>query len=120
MILSDIPGFENHLADVSQRFGIGLGQISSNGPVRYSQDPFFSGVSSLQFLFLGGVLQVSSPAVAAAWDQNGNPVIAYCECDAGRVMVVADSNLWDDRGLSQAGNQQFAINVFQWLARLTP
>jgi len=120
LILSDIPGFENHLADVSQRFGIGLGQISSNGPVRYSQDPFFSGVSSLQFLFLGGVLQVSSPAVAAAWDQNGNPVIAYCECDAGRVMVVADSNLWDNRGLSQAGNQQFAVNVFQWLARLSP
>ena len=120
LILSDIPGFENHLADVSQRFGISLGQSSSNGPVRYSNDPILSGVSSIQFLFLGGVLQVTPPAVAAAWDQNGNPVIAYCECDAGRVMVVADSNLWDNRGFNQASNPQFAVNVFQWLAKLSP
>ena len=120
LIMSDIPGFENHLQYVSQRFGISLGQISSNGPVSYSKDPFFSGVSSVQFLFLGGVLQVTSPAVAAAWDQNGNPVIAYCECDAGRVMVIADSNLWDNRGFNQASNQQFAENVFQWLAKLSP
>ena len=120
MIMSDIPGFENHLETVSQRFGIGLGGITSNGSVRYSNAPFFSSVPSLQFLFGGGILQVVFPAVAAAWDQNGNPVIAYCECDAGRVMVVADSNLWDDRGFSQAGNQQFASNVFQWLAKLSP
>jgi tRNA A-37 threonylcarbamoyl transferase component Bud32 len=120
LIMSDIPGFENHLETVSQRFGIDLGKTTSNGPVRYSKDLFFSGVSSIQFLFGGGVLNVSSPAVAAAWDQNGNPVIAYCECDAGRVIVVADSNLWDSRGFNQAGNQQFASNVFQWLARLSP
>jgi serine/threonine protein kinase len=120
LIMSDIPGFENHLENVSQRFGINLGGSIENGPARYSNGPFFLGVPSLQFLFGGGVLQVSSPAVAAAWDQNGNPVIAYCQCDAGRVMVVADSNLWDERGLNQAGNQQFASNVFQWLAKLSP
>jgi hypothetical protein len=120
LIMSDIPGFENHLETVSQRFGIDLGKTTSNGPVRYSKDPFFSGVSSLQFLFEGGVLIVSSPAAAAAWDQDGNPVIAYCECDTGRVMVVADSNIWDNRGFNQAGNQQFATNVFKWLARLSP
>jgi len=120
LIMSDIPGFENHLEAVSQRFGIDLGGIVSNGPVNYSKDPLFSGVSSLQFLFEGGVLQVSSPAVAAAWDQNANPVIAYCKCDAGRVMVVADSNMWDNRGFNQTGNQQFAFNVFQWLAKLSP
>ena len=120
LILSDIPGFENHLETVSQRFAIDLGKTTSNGPVRYSQDPFLSGVSSIQFLFGGGILTVSGSAVAAAWDQNGNPVIAYCECEAGRVMVVADSNLWDNRGFTQAANQQFATNVFEWLAKLSP
>jgi serine/threonine protein kinase len=120
LIMSDIPGFENHLETVSQRFGIDLGKTTSNGPVSYSKDSIFSGVSSILFLFGGGILKVSSPSVSAALDQNGNPVIAYCECDAGRVMVVADSNLWDSRGFNQAGNQQFASNVFQWLARLSP
>jgi hypothetical protein len=120
LIMSDIPGFENHIETVSQRFAIDLGGIISNGPIKYSQDPFFSGVSSIQFLFESGVLRVSSPAMASAWDQNGNPVIAYCECDAGRVMVVADSNLWDNRGFNQASNRQFASNIFQWLAKLSP
>ncbi len=120
LILSDVPGFENHLELVSQRFSINLGTITSTGPVRYSNNPIFSGVQSLQFLFGNGVLQVSAPAVAAAWDQNGNTVIATCQCDAGRVMVVADSNLWDSRGFNQAGNQQFASNVFHWLAKLSP
>jgi hypothetical protein len=120
LIMSDVPGFENHLQAVSQRFGIYLGTTTSNGPNHYSSDPFFSGVSSIQFLFEGGVLTLSPPAVPAAWDQNGNPVVAYCQCDAGRVLVVADSNLWDNRGLSQANNQQFAENVFQWLAKLSP
>jgi hypothetical protein len=120
LIMSDIPGFENHLQDVSQRFGVYLGTTTSNGPNHFANAPFFSGVSSIQFLFGGGVLTLSPPAVPAAWDQNGDPVIAYCACDAGRVLVVSDSNLWDNRGLSQANNQQFAENVFEWLAKLSP
>ena len=120
LIMSDIPGFDNHLGMVSQRFGIDLGTTTSGGPVRLSKAPFLSGVSSIQFLSGGGVLTFLPPAVPAAWDQNGNPVVVYCECDAGRVLVVSDSNLWDERGLSLVNNQPFAENVFQWLARLSP
>jgi len=120
LIMNEVPGFDNHLQALSQRFGINLGTISSGGPVKLSEAPFFSGVSSLQFLSGGGVLTFLPPALPAAWDQKGNPVIAFCECDAGRVLVVADSTIWDNRGLILANNQQFAENVFQWLARLSP
>jgi ABC-type uncharacterized transport system involved in gliding motility auxiliary subunit len=33
-------------------------------------------------------------------------------------MAISDANLWDNRGLTQADNQRFATNVFQWLAKL--
>ena len=118
LILSDIPGFENLSDAVSRRFSIGLGELTSDGPVTYSNDPFFTGVTSLQFLFGAGVFQVASPSQTAAQDKAGNSVIAFCYCDAGRVMAISDSNLWDNRGLTQADNQRFATNVFQWLAKL--
>jgi serine/threonine protein kinase len=120
LIMSDTPGFENLLDNVSRRFSIGLGESISNGPVSYSNEPFFSGVTLLQFSSGGGILQVSSPSQPAASDQDGNSVIAFCECDAGRVIVISDSNLWDNQGLNQADNQRFATNVIQWLAKLSP
>ena len=118
LILSDIPGFENLSDTVSRRFSIGLGELTSDGPASFSNDPFFTGVTSLQFLFGGGVFQVASPSQTAAQDKAGNSVVAFCYCDAGRVMAISDANLWDNRGLTQADNQRFATNVFQWLAKL--
>jgi len=120
LILSDIPDYENLLDIVSRRFSISLGELTSNGPVSYSNEPFFSGVTSLQYLSGGGILQVASPSQPAASDRNGNTVIAFCACDAGRVMVITDSNLWDNQGLNQANNLRFATNVFQWLAKISP
>jgi tRNA A-37 threonylcarbamoyl transferase component Bud32 len=120
LILSDIPGFENLADSVGRRFSIVFGNVTSDGPVSYSEEPFFSGAKSIQFLFGGGIFQVSPPSQTAAVDKSGNSVIAFCECDAGRVMAIADANLWDNRGLSQADNQRFAEDVFLWLARLTP
>ncbi len=120
LIMSDIPGFENLLDIISHRFSIDLGEITSDGPISYSNEPFFSGVTSLKFFSGGGVLQVASPSQPAASDKDGNAVIAFCECDAGRVMVISDSNLWDNQGLNQGDNMRFATNVFRWLAKLSP
>jgi hypothetical protein len=120
LIMSDIPTYENLLDSVSSRFSIGLGELTTNGPVSYSNEPFFSGVTSLKFLTEGGILQVSSPSQPAASDKAGNSVVAFCECDSGRVMVISDTNLWDNQGINQADNLHFARNVFQWLAKLSP
>jgi serine/threonine protein kinase len=120
LILSDTPGLENLLDNVTRRFSISLGESISNGPVSISNESFFSGVTSLQFLSGGGILQVSSPSQSAAADQDGNSVVAFCECDAGRVMVISDGNLWDNQGISQANNLNFAANVFKWLAKSSP
>jgi hypothetical protein len=120
LILSDTPTFENLADVVGRRFSIGLGELTSGGPVTFSAEPFFSGVSSIHFLSGVGILRVSRPAQTAAVDQGGNTVVAYCDCDAGRVMAISDANLWDNHGLSQADNQRFALNVFHWLAKLSP
>ncbi len=120
LILSDTPSFENLADIVARRFSIKLGELTSDGPVSLSDEAFFSGVSSVDFLNGGGVFQVSPPAQSAAEDQNGNSVIAFCDCGAGRVIAISDANLWDNDGINQADNQRFAINVFRWLAKLSP
>jgi serine/threonine protein kinase len=117
LILSDTPAFENLADVVARRFSISLGELTTDGPVSLSNAPFFAGVTSLQFLFQGGILLVSSPSQTAAVDKAGNSVVAYCTCDAGRVIVISDANLWDNRGLSQADNLRFAADVFEWLAK---
>ena len=117
LIMSDIPVYENLLNIVSRRFSISLGEETSDGPASYSNEPFFSGVTSIKFFSEGGVLQVTPPSQTASSDKAGNSVVAFCECDAGRVMVISDTNLWDNQGLNQADNLRFARNVFQWLAK---
>jgi len=120
LILGDTPSYEN-LADlVGRKFSIGLGESISTGPVSNSNEPFFTGVNSLAFLNGGGVFLVSPPAQIAALDQDGNAVIAFCECDTGRVMAISDANLWDNFGINQADNKRFALNTFRWLVKSTP
>jgi serine/threonine protein kinase len=120
LILTDTPGFENLADSVSSRFSINLGELTSDGPVSYSNEPFFAGVTSLQFSSGGGTFLVMPPAQTAALDKDGNSVIAFCECDAGRVMAISDANLWDNTGLAEADNQRFATDGFLWLAKLSP
>jgi serine/threonine protein kinase len=120
LILSDIPSYENLLDTVSSRFSISLGEGTSNGPASYSSEPFFSGVTSIKFFSEGGTLQITPPSQSAAADSAGNSVVAFCECDAGRVLIISDTNLWDNQGLNQADNLRFARNVFQWLAKTSP
>ncbi len=120
LILSDSPAYENLAYVVAGRFSIGLGELTSGGTVSPSNGPFFSGVSSISFVNGGGIFQVSSPAQTAAVDQNGNSVIAFCNCGEGRVVAISDASLWDNHGIKEADNQRFALDVFQWLAKLSP
>ena len=59
LVMSDIPTYENLLDNVSSRFSIDLGEGTSDGPVSNSNEPFFSGVTSIKFFSEGGILQVS-------------------------------------------------------------
>ena len=120
LLLSDIPGFENLADPVGRRFSIGFGEATTDSPATLTTQAFFSGVNSIQFFFSGGGFEVTAPAQTAAKDKSGNAVIAFCACDAGRVLAVGDSNLWDNRGLGQADNQAFAVNSFLWLAKAIP
>lgn len=118
LIMTDNPGLENLADSLSRRFSISLGEVTSEGPASSLDEPFFSTVQSLKFLNGGGIFQVASPSQTASTDTNGNSVIAFCECGAGRVLAVADTNLWDINGLNQGDNQQFALNAFKWLAKV--
>ncbi len=120
LIMSDNPGIENLADSLSRKFSISLGEVTSETVTSKTNESFFDNVATIQFVDGGGIFHISPPGQAAAVDGNGNSVIAFCECDAGRVLAIADTNLWDNRGLDQVDNRRFAINVFLWLAKLTP
>jgi tRNA A-37 threonylcarbamoyl transferase component Bud32 len=121
LILSDTPDIENLADPLSRKFSIALGELTTDGPSNInSTEKFFSDVNSIQFLNGGGIFQVSAPAQTASTDRNGNTVIAFCSCDSGRVLAIADTNLWDNQGVGQADNQRFALNAFQWLGKVAP
>jgi tRNA A-37 threonylcarbamoyl transferase component Bud32 len=120
LILSDNPGIENLADGLSRKFSISLGEVPSETVTSKTSEPFFNNVTTIQFVDGGGIFHISPPGQAAAVDGNGNSVIAFCECDAGRVLAIADTNLWDNRGMGQGDNQYFAINVFRWLVKLSP
>jgi tRNA A-37 threonylcarbamoyl transferase component Bud32 len=120
LLLSDTPDYENLADIVARKFSISLGEFSSAGPASLANEPFFAGVSSIPFPSGGGIFLLSTPSQTAASDNGGSTVIAYCECDAGRVMAISDANLWDNDGLVLGDNKLFATNVFTWLAKRSP
>ncbi len=116
LILGENPGFANHVQAVADLFGVTMGQqpeLSAADQVQ-SSHPIFAGVQSLDF-YQGGSLELSGTANPLAW---GSGAVACAENVSlgGRVILLADGNMFDSRWLGK--NQSFAANLFRWLTRL--
>lgn len=115
LILGERPGFDNRIREVTDYFNMEVGLNPSLDTVTNLADhPIFGGVNEIQFLFDGGALSVDSPQGQIVASQDGSAAVVVFDFQPGRVVVIGDSNLFDNRGLRV--NKQLAINVFQWLA----
>lgn len=114
LILAETPGFTNRINELTNYLGIDVGQsIISESPLILGDHPIFQNVDQVSFVFNGGSLSINNDqAQAIAW-QDGLDAIAAIEDHLGKVVVVGDSNLFDNRGLYR--NQQFVLNLFRWL-----
>lgn len=114
LILAEHSGYSNRVAAVANAFGVQSGLPPTlTSTSRLADHPIFQGVGSLD-LYEAGTLQ-SSQAEAVAWE-GGDAVVMVHTSLGGRVVIIGDSNLFDQRWLPN--NQQFAMNVFRWITLL--
>jgi hypothetical protein len=118
LIMSDNPACPNaNLLPVSQFFGSTSGvSYLSNVISNLLPHPTFAGVSQIQYNS-GGEVTVAAPASLVAIDPGSKGAVSVASFGGGKVLVIGDINLWENGNLTNANNQQFALNAFNWLAR---
>lgn len=85
----------------------------------FAEHPIFDNVNELQSFTSSSILPYSSLSLVKA-DANAVPtesvVAVATEYGLGRVVILGDSNFFDDTyGLNKADNEQFAVNIINWL-----
>ena len=116
LILGEDNRFPNEIQPIASEFGIKVAQIPELESIsNFADVSIFAGVDEIEF-FRGGTLKVlSSTAEPVAWE-NGAIAIIIATPSSGRVVVIGDSNLFDNRWLDP--NRIFAVNVFRWITFL--
>ena len=116
-------------------------ETSSYAPVLHvaSTHPIFENVAFSQFYWVHYLKRVDPPSKAVLFsdgdtiDQNGNPaaykpMIAVAEVGNGKVVSVADANMWNNWDWDGDGsadiydrdNLQLGINIISWLSNIDP
>jgi serine/threonine protein kinase len=114
LILAEAPGFTNRIREVTDYFNIDVGQsLISESALQLENHPIFSRVEEVIFMFGGGSLNVKNDQARVVASQSGLDAIVVIEDLPGKVVVIGDANLFDNRGLPT--NLEFALHLFQWL-----
>ena len=107
IILAEDATFTNNISQVAGYFNVSV--AISTGVYDAKPDSSHSiseGVSSLYF-YNGGLIKKSGSTDALIISEPSG---------SGRLVVIGDSNLFDNRWLSKSDNKGFALNVFRWAA----
>jgi len=131
------PKYGNNFNDLSQRFGVSIANATVQDPEnsfkdvatwirpsfeRHVESDFSYRLESVCF-YRSGVLEVSTGAdseVILKSSENATPANApvgvAVKHQAGRVVVLADSDLFGDDSIEDLDNRQFLLNIAGWLA----
>ena len=131
------PKYGNNFNDLSQRFGVSIANATVQDPEnsfkdvatwirpsfeRHVESDFSYRLESVCF-YRSGVLEVSAGAdseVILKSSENATPANApvgvAVKHQAGRVVVLADSDLFGDDSIEDLDNRQFLLNIAGWLA----
>lgn len=78
-----------------------------------STHAIFFKVSEIYFRSAGEITALAPSEIVANYDNSG--VASVAEVDDGKVVVLGDSNCWDNTYINNTDNQLFAENTFKWL-----
>jgi hypothetical protein len=111
IILTERPCFPNQLREVMDAFGVqAFLDPEQNSVADCPNHPICAGIENIEF-YQGGTLSGDNSWVVAA--SAGSPAVLVREDLPGRVVIIGDSNLFDDRWLKP--NRAFARNIFLWV-----
>jgi serine/threonine protein kinase len=106
IILAEDSTFSNNIAQVAAYFDFSVAQSTGVYDVKPgSSQSITEGISSLYF-YNGGSIKTGSTESTLLSQTSGS----------GRLVVIGDSNLFDNRWLTKVDNKSFALNVFRWAA----
>ncbi|MBN1195437.1 MAG: hypothetical protein JXA08_08870 [Methanomicrobiaceae archaeon] len=109
---TDCPN--NNLNPVAQAFGttVGVSYLSPSDPTitNLAPHPAFTGVNSV-FFRAGGEISAEAPSQIIAWTDPGEPAIAVA--NGNSVVIIGDSNLFDNTYLAVADNTRLALNLWK-------
>jgi hypothetical protein len=114
LIMGDNTGCPNsNINPVSQAFGTtcGIGDIADTIS-DLAPHPIFNGVNQFETAAAAEIYGVL-PSEEVAWD-NGRAAVTVATYECGKVVTTDDVNLWDNSYISNADNQLFAENTFDW------
>lgn len=117
LVMGDNPGCPNgNINPVSQAFGVTCGDTTIGPNISdLEEHEVFEGVSEIYFVG-GGAINVTSPSMPIASNGGGlHAVSAYSDGNA-KVIVMGDANLFQDAYIIEADNEDFSVNLFNWLA----
>ena len=104
IILAEDSSFTNNIVEVAAYFNVSVAVSTGIYDVfTDSSQSITEGVSTLYY-YNGGSVRTGSTEYAFIQQTVGS----------GRLVVIGDSNLFDNRWLAKANNQSFALNVFRW------
>jgi Family of unknown function (DUF6421) len=131
------PKYGNNLGELAQKFGVTISNATVQDPENCYNDvatwvlPEFERHVESDFsyrletvcLYRAGVLEVSpsvTSEVILRSSETASPALATMAVavkhEAGRVVVLADSDLFGDDSIKDFDNRQFLLNVAGWLA----
>ena len=116
LIMGDNTGCPNsNINPVSQAFGTtcGIGEIADTIS-NLALHPIFEGVNQFETACAAEIDGVF-PSEEVAWDVSDRAAVTAATYRCGKVVTTGDINLWDNSYISNADNQLFAENTFDWL-----
>jgi len=122
LMLGDGLASAEELNKVTERYGITFSSdllkdviISSENISSHSITKDVNRISLGSFLGSGGnYLNVEDPAIVLV-EHEGRPVIAYAECDAGRVVVVSNLSVFSNKFFDSEDNPILLENIITFL-----
>jgi len=116
LVMGDNPACPNvNINPVSQAYGVTCGISSINANITdLEEHDVFDGVSEIYFV-AGGEITVNAPSMPIASSSGLHAVSAYSDGN-GKVIVIGDANLFQDNYITEADNEDFSVNLFNWLA----
>jgi hypothetical protein len=119
LLIGERPEYPNFIRGLAQNFGVELMQEPEIRVLSdFKEHPVTHGLSQID-CYKAGTIQIYDQKVQVVASYGPVAGIAVIDQGAGRVVIVGDANMFDNRWIPNADNKQLAVNIIQWITRIS-